>query len=146
MYCLRKKKMKSICPGQRKKNTLPYNSVNGFMTVHALLCFFLLLQIISLLSLYLLNNAWLIQADQQSTLDLSCLSQAKAMIQHNQQIEKCHLNPDDLLQEQIVNIQGVDVLFRDEKTFIDCTYQIKKKKVQMRIYYDSTGILNLDFL
>lgn len=99
-----------------------------------------------ILSVYILNNAWLIQSNRQSLMDLSCISHAQAMIAHNHQIRKCHLNTDDLILEKTVDIQGVVVTFHDQDTFIDCFYQNKKKKVHMRIYYDEQGLFDTDFL
>ncbi len=82
----------------------------------------------SLISLYLLDHAYLIEANKQSTIDLSCISYAKAMIQHNERIRQCHFDPKDLILEKSEVINDVFVTFRDENTFIDCTYEKKKRK------------------
>lgn len=68
------------------------------------------------------------------------------MIQHNERIRQCHFDPEDLILEKSEMINDIFVTFRDENTFIDCMYVKKEKKVHMRIYYDTQGIFDMDFL
>lgn len=111
-----------------------------------MVCFFILLQLTALISLYILDHAYLIKVNMQSTIDLSCISYAKAMIDHNTRIRQCHYDPKELMLEKNATINGVYVTFLDSNTYIDCIYQQKEKKVHMRIYYDTQGIFDMDFL
>ena len=137
---------KFFYPIHRQRKNTTCISINGYISSCALVCFFILLQVTSLISLYLLDHAYLLEANKQSTIDLSCISYAKAMIQHNERIRQCHFDPKDLILEKSEVINDVFVTFRDENTFIDCTYEKKEKKVHMRIYYDTQGIFDMDFL
>ena len=63
--------------------------MNGYSTWIALVCFVLLMQIMSVLSLETLQQVALVQCGKQNVIDLSCISYAKAMIRQNQMALRC---------------------------------------------------------
>lgn len=117
-------------------------SINGFSTILALVCFGFLLQIISLMSLYIYNSAYLIQASRQSTFDLSCISHARHMIETNNLIRLCNYSTEHLIQEQQVEIMDQSVLLIDQRSFIECI----ANSYTLRIYYDDKGIVGIDYI
>ena len=112
----------------------------------ALYCFALLVQILSLLSIYIAQSTSLIQCDHQSQFDLACISQAKGLIFHNNQIRFCDGNPEELILTQEILIDDVWVTFDDHETYFECTYPKKEKWIRLRIYYDMQGIQDLEYL
>ena len=95
------------------------NSINGYASEVSLVCLFLVLQIVSFLSLSTLH--------------------AKHMIHHNNRIKLCHTG-EKIIKDKDERIQNIDVHFEDQKTFIECTYL----DISMKIYYDDKAIVSVD--
>lgn len=115
------------------------NSINGYASEISLVCLFLVLQIVSFLSLSTLQNVYLLKANQQNVLELSIVDHAKHMIHHNNRIKLCHTN-EEAMKEKDELIQNCIVHFEDRETFIECTYL----NVSMKIYYDDKAIVSVD--
>ena len=115
--------------------------MNGYSTWIALVCFVLLMQIMSVLSLETLQQVALVQCGKQNVIDLSCISYAKAMIRQNQMALRCGTSRMD---EQNVSIDGISVSFHDHKTYVECTYAKANRIVTMKIYYDDQAIISMD--
>ena len=111
------------------------NSINGYASEVSLVCLFLVLQIVSFLSLSTLQNVYLLKANQQNILELSIVDHAK----HNNRIKLCHTS-EKIIKDKDERIQNIDVHFEDQKTFIECTYL----DVSMKIYYDDKAIVSVD--
>lgn len=115
------------------------NSINGYASEVSLVCLFLVLQIVSFLSLSTLQNVYLLKANQQNILELSIVDHAKHMIHHNNRIKLCHTS-EEPIKEKDECIQNCNVHFEDHETFIECTYL----HVSMKIYYDDKAIVSVD--
>lgn len=110
----------------------------------ALVCFGLLLQVVSLICLYAQENLSLYKANQQSIFDLSCYSQMRGLMQHNTEIRLCQYNQDDLVLTKMMQIQGVDVTFTDYETYVDATFYKGSRTIHYKLYYDFKGVKGLD--
>ena len=71
---------------KRRIKPMTLISINGYASVVSLVCLFLVLQIVSFLSLSTLQNVYLLKANQQNILELSVVDHAKHMIHHNNRI------------------------------------------------------------
>ena len=111
------------------------NSINGYASWISLVCLFLVLQIVSFLTLVTIQNVYLLKANQKNILELSIVDHAKHMIHHNNRIKLCHTS-EKIIKDKDERIQNIDVHFEDQKTFIECTYL----DVSMKIYYDDKAI------
>ena len=126
---------------KREETAIKYKSCNGYATWLALICFAMLLQILSLMSVYILNSAYLIQANRQSIIDLSCISHAKAMIENNNLVRRCNYSEDRLILNKRESINGKSISFTDNDTFISCRYE----GYELLVYYDEKGISGIDY-
>lgn len=133
---------KFICDIKKTRKHSRCKSHNGYASWLALICFALLLQIISLMSIYVLNSAYLIQANRQSIVDLSCISHAKMMIENNNLVRRCNYAVDQLILKKIEEINGHIVIFIDENTYISCQYE----DLELKVFYDEKGISGIDYL
>lgn len=124
-------------------NRTNLKSHNGFVSISCLICFFLTIQILTFVCIITLQNAYLLRANKQNIFDLSCISQARYIIEHNNKIRLCHLNQ-ELIEEYSVEIDSIMVDFKDQKTFIDCTYTKDNRNIMMKIYYDDKSIRGFD--
>lgn len=124
---------------KRRTKRLTLNSINGYASEVSLVCLFLVLQIVSFLSLSTLQNVYLLKANQQNILELSIVDHAKHMIHHNNRIKLCHTN-EEAIKEKDELIQNCIVHFEDRETFIECAYL----NVSMKIYYDDKAIVSVD--
>ena len=104
-----KKMKKFICDIKKTRKHSRCKSHNGYASWLALICFALLLQIISLMSIYVLNSAYLIQANRQSIVDLSCISHAKMMIENNNLVRRCNYADDQLILKKIEEINSEEL-------------------------------------
>lgn len=120
------------------KNT-NLNFINGYASWISLICLFLTLQIVTLISLHTLQNAYILRANQQNILELSIMDHAKAMMQRNNRIRQCHINQ-TLEKSKDVKIMDKQVHFEDFDTYMDCIYD----HVRIRIYYDDRSIVGID--
>lgn len=124
---------------KRRIKPMTLNSINGYASEVSLVCLFLVLQIVSFLSLSTLQNVYLLKANQQNILELSIVDHAKHMIHHNNRIKLCHTS-EKIIKDKDERIQNIDVHFEDHETFIECTYL----DVSMKIYYDDKAIVSVD--
>lgn len=110
----------------------------------SILCFGLLLQIVSFLSIALMQNSYLVLANRQSTLDLSCLSQARHIIHNNNIIRKCHYNTEDLILYEEMDMGQSHIQFWDEDTYIRILQKQPSKTIEMLVFYDEKGIVGFE--
>lgn len=94
------------------------------------------------MSIYVLNSAYLIQANRQSIVDLSCISHAKMMIENNNLVRRCNFSKDQLILKKMEDINGHTVIFIDENTYISCQYD----DFVLKVFYDEKGISGIDYL
>ena len=123
---------------KRRIKPMTLNSINGYASEVSLVCLFLVLQIVSFLSLSTMQNVYLLKANQQNILELSIVDHAKHMIKHNNRIKLCHTN-EEQIKEKNETIMNSLVHFQDYATFIECTYE----NVCMKIYYDDKAIVDV---
>lgn len=121
---------------------LKVKSINGYSLYIGLLCLFLLVQIVSFICSYILQTQYLIQANYESVVDLSCMSYARHIIDHNNRIRICNLDTNGLIKNENIVIDGIQTTFYDRGTYIECFY---KDRVY-RIYYDDKNISGFDVL
>lgn len=115
------------------------NSINGYASWISLVCLFLVLQIVSFLTLVTIQNVYLLKANKKNILELSIVDHAKHMILHNNRIRLCHTN-DEIMIDMDEVIMNYNVHFKDCLTYIECRYE----DILMRIYYDDKAIVSLD--
>lgn len=128
-----------ICGFVNKTKSTTLKSINGYASWTSLVCFFLVLQILSFLALQTMQNVYLLKANRQNVLELSILDHAKHMIRHNNQIRLCHTNQ-ELILENDIRVQDIEVHLLDQGTYIECDYF----DVCMKIYYDDKAIVSVD--
>lgn len=117
-----------------------HKSPNGYSLYMSLICFFLMLQCVVFVCLYTMESTNLILCNKQSIMDLSCISQARGMIEYNTWIRNCSKDQSQLILEKQMEIQGKNVYFKDCETYILCQYE----QIQMRIYYDNHFVSGLE--
>lgn len=122
-----------------KTKLMTLNSINGYASWISLVCLFLVLQIVSFLTLITIQNVYLLKANQKNILELSIVDHAKHMILHNNRIRLCHTN-DEIMIDMDEVIMNYNVHFKDCLTYIECRYE----DILMRIYYDDKAIVSLD--
>lgn len=122
-------------------NDTKCRSYNGYASWLSLVCFAFLIQIMSLVSVYTLNSAYLIKASRQSTFDLSCISQARHIIENNNIVSKCNYSLDKLISNTEIEIMDKTVSFIDKDTFINCV----SDNYVLNVYYDEKGISGIEF-
>ena len=101
-------------------------SINGYASWTSLVCLFLVLQIVSFLTLSTIQNVYLLKANRQS------------MIYRNNRIKLCHTK-EELIKEKDETIMNIHVHFQDYSTYMECTYD----NVCMKIYYDDKSIVDV---
>lgn len=124
---------------KNKTKLMTLNSINGYASWISLVCLFLVLQIVSFLTLVTIQNVYLLKANQKNILELSIVDHAKHMILHNNRIRLCHTN-DEIMIDMDEVIMNYNVHFKDCLTYIECRYE----DILMRIYYDDKAIVSLD--
>ncbi len=122
-----------------KTKLMTLNSINGYASWISLVCLFLVLQIVSFLTLVTIQNVYLLKANKKNILELSIVDHAKHMILHNNRIRLCHTN-DEIMIDMDEVIMNYNVHFKDCLTYIECRYE----DILMRIYYDDKAIVSLD--
>lgn len=127
-----------ICGLKRRIRSLTLKSINGYASWTSLVCLFLVLQIVSLLTLSTIQNVYLLKANRQNILELSIVDHAKSMINHNNHIKLCHTK-EEMIKEKDVKIMHTLVHFQDCSTFVECRYD----NVCMKIYYDDKSIVDV---
>lgn len=113
-------------------------SINGYASWISLVCLFLVLQIVSFLTLSIIQNVYLLKANRQNILELSIVDHAKSMIDRNNRIKLCHTK-EELIKEKDDTIMNTRVHFQDYSTYMECTYD----NVYMKIYYDDKSIVDV---
>lgn len=113
-------------------------SINGYASWISLVCLFLVLQIVSFLTLSTIQNVYLLKANRQNILELSIVDHAKSMIDRNNRIKLCHTK-EELIKEKDETIMNTHVYFQDYSTYMECTYD----NVCMKIYYDDKSIVDV---
>ncbi|MDY3034997.1 MAG: hypothetical protein SOS22_02100 [Absicoccus sp.] len=116
--------------------------MNGYSTWIALVCFALVMQILSILSIETLQQVALVQCAKQNVIDLSCMSHAKEIIRQNQMAIRC--GTPHPIKTKTVTIDGIPIQWNDHKTYVECTYPKANRIVTMKIYYDAKAILSMD--
>ena len=113
-------------------------SINGYASWTSLVCLFLVLQIVSFLTLSTIQNVYLLKENRQNILELSIVDHAKSMIYRNNRIKLCHTK-EELIKEKDETIMNTRVHFQDYSTYMECTYD----NVCMKIYYDDKSIVDV---
>ena len=113
-------------------------SINGYASWISLVCLFLVIQIVSFLTLSTIQNVYLLKANRQNILELSIVDHAKSMIDRNNRIKLCHTK-EELIKEKDETIMNTRVHFQDYSTCMECTYD----NVCMKIYYDDKSIVDV---
>ena len=90
-------------------------SINGYASWISLVCLFLVLQIVSFLTLSTIQNVYLLKANRQNILELSIVDHAKSMIDRNNRIKLCHTK-EELIKEKDDTIMNTRVHFQDYST------------------------------
>ncbi len=139
-----KRIQKYISRIQKIKKSTRFKSHNGYSMWMALMCFVLILQISSWLSIYIVQSVDTMQADTQSKIDLCCIYQAKKMIQKNNIARRCHFPESQMELYSDQDILSYSVHFEDKQTYIECTYTKEGKHIQMKVYYDADGVAGID--
>ena len=110
----------------------------------ALCCFALLIQLMSLACLYTKERASLYACQKQSSIDLNVISAAKEIIEHNQFVSRCNRPEEERIKEKHVKYKNMDFYFKDERTFLNCSYQKKEDRYLYTIYYDDHSIVSME--
>lgn len=116
------------------------SSTNGYASWMAILCFGLLLQILSFMSILLLQNSFLCLANKQSQMDLSSLSQASHIIKNNNYVRRCNIPKEELIEYFEMDMGKTHVTFEDMDTFIQVIQKQPNKTIEMNVYYDEKGV------
>lgn len=124
-----------------KKRT---RSINGYASQTMLVLFLFTLMLVSLLSVYSVQRAGLYAAMEQSTIDLSCISHAKAMIRNNTMVRKCGYEESRLIVFKEEWFDDRKVVFEDLGTYISCSYFKDGKTVEMKIFYSDNAIVSIE--
>ena len=127
-----------ICGLKRRIRSMTLKSINGYASWISLVCLFLVLQIVSFLTLSTIQNVYLLKANRQNILELSIVDHAKSMIYRNNHIKLCHTK-EELIKEKDETIMNTHVHFQDYSTYMECTYD----NVCMKIYYDDKSIVDV---
>jgi hypothetical protein len=134
-----------ICSMKKQGIRTATRSSNGYGTWLALLCFGLLIQIVSLVGLYTVQSAYLLQCSRQSRMDLSCMSYARHMIENNAAVRRCHYDESREIQELDAKIGSVPVHFTDRGTYIECSYPRSGKTIVMEVYYENSTPIDIEY-
>ena len=118
-----------------------HKSINGYALWISLVCFFILCQIDGYMSVYTMQNGYLIQCNRQSKLDLSVISWVKEMIRNNTMVRVCHLDESQLILSQSIQMDDTIVYLEDKGTYIDCIYG----DIEMYVYYDDKNISGIEY-
>lgn len=132
-----KKTMRSIFKSKKKAGSC----ANGYATFMALICFLMVLQLLSLASLYISESAYLLKADKRSQIDLAIIDQAKGLIDHNNQIRNCSEDQSGLILEKKVDLENGSLYLKDMKTYLIAEYDNKKAV----FYYDDHQINSIEW-
>ncbi|WP_289107945.1 hypothetical protein [uncultured Dubosiella sp.] len=120
-------------------------SRNGYASQTMLVLFLFSLMLLSLLSVYSVQRAGLYAAMRQSTLDLSCLSHVKAMIENNAVVRQCGYGDDLLVLHKEVWIDGTRVELDDEQTYVACRYErLDGVPIEIRFFYSDQAIVSIE--
>ena len=130
-----------IYTGKWQKKNINQGSINGYALWISLAAFFLLCQIVGYMSVYTMQNSYLIQCNKQSKLDLSVVSWAKHIIDNNTMVRICHLPDEKMIHSQTILMDDIEVYLEDKNTYIDCLYN----GVEMKVYYDDKCISGIEF-
>jgi hypothetical protein len=105
----------------------------------SLVCFFFLLQLATMTSIYILETAWLKKASDQNNIDLALMHYAKEMIQENKAARLC--NSSNIQTEKSVEVFGSIAYLYDRSTFIEVAYEGNT----LVIYYDDTSLYDMEW-
>ena len=114
------------------------SSINGYATWLALLCFMILIHFVSYVCAYSYERSYLLACQKQSHVDLIVMDAAKVIIEHNQFVQRCHV--DGWIDSKKVMADDLEIDFKDEKTRLHAYCQ----NLHYIFYYDMDSIVNME--
>ncbi len=120
------------------------NCINGYVSETMLILFLFTLLFLSLIGVYSAQRADLMKAMHRSTMDLSCISHAKNMIENNTKVRKCHWDESLLILYKQEEINDCRVEFTDYETYISVQYIDRGKQFEMQIFYSDNAIVSIE--
>ncbi len=118
-------------------------SLNGFVLEPALILFLFTLLFSSWTALTIQSKACLLQANRRSELDLAILERAKTIAGDLSWQRRCALDLDSTSRNETILDHAV--FFRDQTTFLECSYIENGRKFIIDVYYDETGIIKIEY-
>ncbi|MBF0580605.1 hypothetical protein IM774_12775 [Erysipelotrichaceae bacterium RD49] len=118
-------------------------SGNGYILEPVLIIFLLVILFSSWTALTIQSKARLLEASRRSDLDLAVLERAKIIAGDLSWKRRCNLAHEN--QSQNETIGNHQVVFRDQNTFLECSYQEEGKSFLFDVYYDETGIIKIEY-
>ncbi len=128
-------------PGKHPSSSYP--SHNGYLLEPVLILFLLVMLFGSWTALTIQSKARLLQASKRNDLDLAILERAKVIAGDLSWRKRCALALEN--QNQNETIGEHQVIFRDQNTVLECSYQEAGKTFTIFVYYDETGIIKIEF-
>lgn len=116
---------------------------NGFALEPALLVFTLVLMLAGYAALSIQSSGLLLQAAHRSEMDLAVIERAKRYAGECSWARRCSTSapPSSFLE----TIENIPVTFKDETTLIQASYTDRDVSVTLELYYDSTGIIRVEY-
>lgn len=118
--------------------------INAYVSETMLVLFLFTLLFLSLISVYSAQRVDLMKAMHRSTMDLSCISHAKGMIENNTMVRKCHWDESRLVLYKQEEIKDRLVEFTDHETYIFVQYMDQGKQFEMKIFYSDNAIVSIE--
>ena len=118
-------------------------SPNGFALEPVLILFLFTLLFSAWAALTIQSKAYLLQANRRSELDLAILERAKTIAGDLSWQRRCALDLDSTSRNE--TILDHHVSFRDQTTFLECSYTENGRKFVFDVYYDQTGIIKIEY-
>lgn len=118
--------------------------INAYVSETMLILFLFTLLFLSLISVYSAQRVDLMKAMHRSTMDLSCISHAKGMIENNTTVRKCHWDESRLVLYKQEEIKDRLVEFTDHETYIFVQYMDQGKQFEMKIFYSDNAIVSIE--
>ena len=98
----------------------------------------IMIQFVSYVCAYSYERAYLLACQKQSRIDLIVMDAAKAIIEHNQFVQRCHV--DGWIESKKVMADDLEIEFVDEKTRLHA-YCLNLHYI---FYYDMDSIVNME--
>lgn len=116
---------------------------NGYILEPVLIVFSFVLLFSIWSGLCVQSRLSLLQASKRSQLDLAILEIAKSKAGEISWRKRCGLEKEEQNSTQI--IQNHTVFFRDHGTYLESSYQEEERKFSIRLYYDESGLVKVEY-